>query len=440
MPSPCSRPTRGPSPRRERNTPRPRPCRAGHHSSRVHLKTAPLPLSHPLLPLVSIAPPQVPASEQYEHSELLLYEGSILEEDGKSADALAFYQRHRRSIVDLLSLNEALARLHLKLGERAEAKELYRKLLRSNADCHDYHAGLWASMGARPTTLLCSLWDDWEAVPPPRGVLLSPVSSAARQASSRTVNEVFVAHRPVPAGMPPLAEAASLSADQVSALSAEYADLRAEHPRSSCCRRIPLDFLQGPAFESALSEYVQPFLRKGVPSLFADLKPLFHSTPEKRAALERVVSSAVDSLRARSAFPGAPDGSQRPGVLPWSLMLLAELRGLQGRLPEAIAAADEALAHSPTVIDVHSVRAELLGRAGDAAAAAEVAEEARKMDLADRYLNCAAVKKMLLAGQVREAEETVALFARSGGDGGESNLVDMQVPPCPAPSHSLTHS
>lgn len=91
----------------------------------------------------------VPAAEQYEHSELLLYEGSVLEEAGKPAEALAFYARHKRSIVDLRALSEATARLHLALGELPQAKELYRKLLRSNADCHEYHAGLWASMGAR---------------------------------------------------------------------------------------------------------------------------------------------------------------------------------------------------------------------------------------------------------------------------------------------------
>lgn len=323
------------------------------------------PLHSPLLG------PQVAAADQYEHSELLLYEASVLEEAGKPAEALAFLQRHRRAIVDLVSLNEAVARLHLALGEREQAAELYRKLLRSNADCHAYHAGLWAALG-----------------------------------------------------LPPLAQAEALTPQQVELLSAEYARLRQEHPRSSCCRRLPLDFLQGAAFESALSDYVRPFLRKGVPSLFADLRPLY-ATPAKLDALERVVAGAADSLRARSAFPGQPDGSERPGVLPWALMLLAEHRGHQGRLADALAAADEALSHSPTVIDVYLVKAELLERRGDAEGAAEVADEARRMDLADRYLNCVAVKKLLLAGKVKEAEETVSLFARAQ-EGGGDNLVDMQ--------------
>ena len=38
-----------------------------------------------------------------------------------------------------------------------------------------------------------------------------------------------------------------------------------------------------------------------------------------------------------------------------------------------------------------------------------------------RYLNCVAVQKMLMAGQLTEAEETVVLFAKSG-EGGGNNL------------------
>ena len=39
-------------------------------------------------------------------------------------------------------------------------------------------------------------------------------------------------------------------------------------------------------------------------------------------------------------------------------------------------------------------------------------EEARTMDLADRYLNCKAAKYMLRAGMIDKAEEACALFTR----------------------------
>lgn len=42
----------------------------------------------------------------------------------------------------------------------------------------------------------------------------------------------------------------------------------------------------------------------------------------------------------------------------------------------------------------------LLCHAGDLEGAARVADAARRMDLADRYLNCTAVKALLRAGHV----------------------------------------
>ena len=42
-------------------------------------------------------------------------------------------------------------------------------------------------------------------------------------------------------------------------------------------------------------------------------------------------------------------------------------------------------------------------------------DEARTMDLADRYLNCKAAKYMLRAGMIDKAEEACALFTRVCG-------------------------
>ncbi len=33
--------------------------------------------------------------------------------------------------------------------------------------------------------------------------------------------------------------------------------------------------LQGPAFEEAAEAYLRPYLRKGIPSLFVDIRPLY---------------------------------------------------------------------------------------------------------------------------------------------------------------------
>jgi peptide alpha-N-acetyltransferase len=53
--------------------------------------------------------------------------------------------------------------------------------------------------------------------------------------------------------------------------------LPSQYPRSSACKRIPLDLMppdRPSGFTSALDAYVRPYLRKGVPSLFVDIAPL----------------------------------------------------------------------------------------------------------------------------------------------------------------------
>ena len=54
-----------------------------------------------------------------------------------------------------------------------------------------------------------------------------------------------------------------------------YEELQRALPKSLALRRKPLDFLTGARFRTAFREFVKAPLRKGVPSLFNDLKPLY---------------------------------------------------------------------------------------------------------------------------------------------------------------------
>jgi hypothetical protein len=77
------------------------------------------------------------------------------------------------------------------------------------------------------------------------------------------------------------------------------------------------------------------------------------------------------------------------------------------------------------VSEVHPCfQGRILKHAGDAVAAAALADEARTMDLADRFLNSESVKRMLQADQVELAEKTAVLFTKDGDQ--HNNLFDMQ--------------
>lgn len=68
------------------------------------------------------------------------------------------------------------------------------------------------------------------------------------------------------------------------------------------------------------------------------------------------------------------------------------------------------------------MKARIYKSAGDRKYAAQLYDEARKLDLADRYLNAVCSRFKIRADQVKEAEETMALFSKEGN---ELNVHDM---------------
>eukprot|EP00887_Chlorella_sp_A99_P007802 scaffold20.g7802.t1 len=332
--------------------------------------------------------------EAYEHSELLMYKARVLEEGGLHAEALAVLEdgEARGRIQDRLGAVEQRGRLLLALGRHADAEAAYRRLLHVNIENYKYHDGLRAALALAP-------------VAPPGGG--------------------------ADAGAP---AAAAADAAAAARLAAAYASLQAEFPRSLACRRLPLDFLSGDAFAAAADAYVRRPLSKGVPSLFSDLRPLY-ADPAKAAALAALFARLEAALAAGGEFPPPAEGGgdvraggphhASPHSLVWCRLYLAQHHDLLGDTAAALRLADACIEHSPALVEAHSAKARILKHAGDPEGAARVADAARCIDLADRYVNCQAVKALFRAGHVEQAERTAALFTRDGEQA--NNLFDMQA-------------
>ncbi|XP_024374282.1 N-terminal acetyltransferase A complex auxiliary subunit NAA15 isoform X1 [Physcomitrium patens] len=308
-----------------------------------------------------------PESERYEHSEMLLYKATVLEEAGQPEKALEELAKKEEKIVDKLGLREHRASLYLQTNHVAEAEEIYRKLLDVNPDNYLYYEGVQKCLGLAPNG----------------GIYTS---------------------------------------EQVQKLEQVYNDLCKKYPRSAAAKRIPLDFLEEDAFKAAFEQYVRPVLKKGVPSLFSDLRSLY-SHPRKVEMMEEVFLKIVTSLETSKTFPGSSD-VESPSTYLWTLYLLAQHFDQRRQYEKALSYIDQAIAHTPTVIDLYLVKGRIKKHAGDPVAAAALADEARTMDLADRFLNSECVKRMLQADQVELAEKTAVLFTKDGDQ--HNNLFDMQ--------------
>lgn len=308
-----------------------------------------------------------PYNERYEHAEMLLYKISLLEECGAPERALEELNKKAAKIVDKLAFKEQQASLLLKLGRFKEAEAAYRSLLAANSENYRYHEALQKCLG---------------------------LSLEGGKHSPEHVNE----------------------------LTSLYKSLQEEYPFSAAAKRIPLDFLENEDFQKAADSYIRPFLTKGVPSLFSDLRPLYDHTG-KADILEELILEIEASFQNNGSFSGRSQ-KEPPSTLLWTLFLLAQHYDIRGQHDLALAKIDEAIAHTPTVIDLYLVKGKILKHAGDLRTAAALVDEARSMDLADRFINSECVKRMLQADQVDLAEKTAVLFTKDGDQ--HNNLYDMQ--------------
>ncbi|XP_027125429.1 N-terminal acetyltransferase A complex auxiliary subunit NAA15 [Coffea arabica] len=308
-----------------------------------------------------------PDNERCEHGEMLLYKISLLEESGLLERALEELHKKESKIVDKLAYKEQEVSLLTKLGLLEEGEKEYRLLLSMNPDNYRYYEGLQRCLGL-------------------------------------------------------FSEKGHYSSDEIGQLEELYESLAQQYNKSSAVKRIPLDFLEGEKFQKAVESYIRPLLTKGVPSLFSDLSPLYDH-PGKADILEHVVLGLELSLKTSGGYPGSLD-KEPPSTLMWALFYLAQHYDRRDQQDIALAKIDEAIVHTPTAIDLYSVKSRILKHAGDFLAAAAMADEARCMDLADRYINSECVKRMLQADQVTLAEKTAVLFTKDGEQ--HNNLYDMQ--------------
>jgi tetratricopeptide (TPR) repeat protein len=169
-------------------------------------------------------------------------------------------------------------------------------------------------------------------------------------------------------------------------------------------------------FANRLEKFVVGLLNKGVPSAFKILRRLCQADSTKK--------SLVEKLLERLNTTSSPDFS--PVFKTFALMTLSAYHDFSKEFDKALELVEQAISITPTLIDLYVLKAKILKHSGNAAVSTDTWEFARKLDLADRYLNSKSVKAMLRVGQIEKARETIMLFAKDNDDQTKSNLNEMQ--------------
>ncbi|KAG2046531.1 N-terminal acetyltransferase A, auxiliary subunit [Suillus hirtellus] len=311
-----------------------------------------------------------------EFSELLMYHIRILEDMGDFQSAVDMLESHDRakggSVLDRMASTEMKARLLAKLKEsdaddekktawteRADAA--WRWLLSQNADGYEYYKGFLAN----------------------HGIDLANVTDENREKALEMLRD--------------------------------YSNVQF----ATAPQRLALHVATGQEFQDLIKPYLTNGLTKGIPSLFADLKPLY-----KDSVKRQIIEDIVEELRA--TFATSTGDSVQPTTYLWALYLLAQHHSYLGRHKQALEILDIAIAHTPTLPELYMTRARALKRAGDPHGAARAMNDARLLDGQDRFINTKTGKYLLRAGMVNEADAIFSKFTRGGAPAG-ADLEEMQA-------------
>lgn len=304
---------------------------------------------------------ETPPVADMENSEALLYKNTIIAESGNLERALEHLEKVGYRCTDVLAVMEMKADYLLRLDRKSEAEEAYNSLLDRNPENSIYYNGLIKAKGIpeNDAKTLKALYDQWVE----------------------------------------------------------------KYPRGDAARRIPLDFLDGEDFKQAADTYLQRMLKKGIPSLFVNIK-LLYSNPAKRDCIQALVEGYVSG---KSGSTGA-NGDDKE-FLASSHYFLAQHYNYQlsRNLSKALENVEKALELSPETVEYQMTKARIWKHYGSPAKAAEEMEKARLLDEKDRHINTKAAKYQLRNNENEKALDNMSKFTRNETVGGAmGDLHEMQ--------------
>lgn len=106
---------------------------------------------------------------------------------------------------------------------------------------------------------------------------------------------------------------------------------------------------------------------------------------------------------------------QDPTVLLWLNYFIAQHYKFRGDAVNALKYVDIAIAHTPTLLDLYTLKGKIYSMAGDRQKCRNLHEDARQLDTADRAINAISAMQMLKAGDYEGGLKTMNIFVSDCG-------------------------
>ena len=150
----------------------------------------------------------------------------------------------------------------------------------------------------------------------------------------------------------------------------------------------------------------------------------FYNDSAKPALIEKLLLSYLASMDKEMTLAPADKEEQDPTVYLWLLYFISHHYMYLRDFKTALVYVNKAIEHTPTLLELYTLKGKICYKAGDTSIAAELFEEARLMDTADRAINAISALYQLKAGKVDEGEEIMSIFFKDCGY--ESTVMDNQ--------------
>jgi len=141
----------------------------------------------------------------------------------------------------------------------------------------------------------------------------------------------------------------------------------------------------------------------------------FYTEPTKISMIGDYLAKAIQSMESEMTLREGEEEEQDPTVLLWLYYFMSQHNLFQNNIAEALKYADKAVAHTPTLLELYTLKAKIYQKAGDRKKAAELFEEARNLDKADRAINAESAMHTLKTGDVENGIKIMDIFVKDCG-------------------------
>lgn len=202
----------------------------------------------------------------------------------------------------------------------------------------------------------------------------------------------------------------SLSNEEKNQLLQAYKELLTQYPKSIYLPLLLLNLMEEEEYCIFLKQQVYKAIRKGIPSFFHSLLPLFQHTPEKLNLLKKLCLEAYEQLKTTHYLEEGIE--EEPFTFLWCVLLLAEIEDYEHHFEKALQYVNEGLEHTPTCCDAYRLKSKIYKHAGYLKQSEEEMEKGYEIDKFDRFMNTKCVKSCLLACHIEKADEIASYWTR----------------------------